>query len=69
MQLINKLIAMKFPKNKFTGLGLTYDDVLLVPSYSEHLPNQVEIKSKFSKNINLNIPIVSCFVIWIFSIY
>jgi IMP dehydrogenase len=59
MQLINKLIAMKFPKNKFTGLGLTYDDVLLVPSYSEHLPNQVEIKSKFSKNINLNIPIVS----------
>src|SRR6056300_366550 len=59
MQLINKLIAMKLPSNKFTGIGLTYDDVLLVPSYSEQLPNQVDIKSKFSKNINLNIPIVS----------
>lgn len=59
MQLINKLIAMKPPSNKFTGIGLTYDDVLLVPSYSEQLPNQVDIKSKFSKNINLNIPIVS----------
>ncbi len=59
MQLINKLIAMKLPSNKFTGIGLTYDDVLLVPSYSEQLPNEVEIKSKFSKNINLNIPIVS----------
>ena len=50
---------MKLPSNKFTGIGLTYDDVLLVPSYSEQLPNQVDIKSKFSKNINLNIPIVS----------
>lgn len=59
MQLINKLIAMKLPSNKFTGIGLTYDDVLLVPSYSEQLPNQVDIKSKFSKTINLNIPIVS----------
>ena len=50
---------MKLPSNKFTGIALTYDDVLLVPSYSEQLPNQVDIKSKFSKNINLNIPIVS----------
>ena len=59
MQLILKLIAMKLPDKKFSGLGLTYDDVLLIPSYSEHLPNEVEIKSKFSRNINLNIPIVS----------
>lgn len=50
---------MKLPKNKFTGIGLTYDDVLLVPSYSDCLPNQVLINSKFSRNINLNIPIVS----------
>ncbi len=49
MQLINKLIAMKLPSNKFTGIGLTYDDVLLVPSYSEQLPNEVDIKSKFQK--------------------
>ena len=50
---------MKLTKNKFTGIGLTYDDVLLVPSYSDCLPNQVLINSKFSRNINLNIPIVS----------
>ncbi|WP_139959785.1 IMP dehydrogenase [Flavicella sediminum] len=39
--------------------GLTYDDVLLVPAYSEVLPNTVSIKSKFSKNIPLNTPIIS----------
>ena len=50
---------MKLPKNKFTGIGLTYDDVILVPSYSDCLPNQVLINSKFSRNIKLNIPIVS----------
>jgi IMP dehydrogenase len=59
MQLIDKLIAMKNLQNKLTGIGLTYDDVLLVPAYSEILPNQVNLKTKFSKNINLNIPIVS----------
>ena len=47
-----------FP-DKFIGQGLTYDDVLLVPSYSEILPREVSITSKFSKNIPLNIPIVS----------
>ena len=47
-----------FP-NKFIGQGLTYDDVLLVPDYSEILPREVSITSKFSKNIPLNIPIVS----------
>ena len=45
--------------NKFFGKGLTYDDVLLVPSYSNVLPGDVSIKSKFSKNIDLNIPISS----------
>jgi len=59
MQLIIKLIAMNLPKNKFTGIGLTYDDVLLVPAYSDCLPNDVLINSIFSRNINLNIPIVS----------
>ena len=59
MQLIVKLIAMSNLQNKFTGIGLTYDDVLLVPSYSEFLPSQVDIKTKFSRKINLNIPIVS----------
>jgi len=39
--------------------GLTYDDVLLVPSYSEVLPREVSITSRFSKNIELNVPISS----------
>ena len=39
--------------------GLTYDDVLLVPSYSEVLPRDVQLKSKFSRNIIVNTPIVS----------
>ena len=44
---------------KIIGEGLTYDDVLLVPDYSEVLPHQVNISTPFSKNITLNIPIVS----------
>ena len=45
--------------NKFVGRGLTYDDVLLVPSFSETLPREVSITTRFSRNIHLNIPIVS----------
>ena len=44
---------------KFIGDGLTYDDVLLVPSYSKVLPREVSIVSRFSRNITLNVPIVS----------
>ena len=39
--------------------GLTYDDVLLIPAYSEVLPKTVELKTKFSRNIDLNIPFVT----------
>lgn len=46
-------------ENKILGEGLTYDDVLLVPAFSEVLPREVSIKTKFSKNITLNVPIVS----------
>ncbi len=46
-------------QNKIVGEGLTYDDVLLIPTYSEVLPREVSIKTKFSKNIDLNVPIVS----------
>ena len=45
--------------NKIVGEGLTYDDVLLVPAYSEILPREVSIKTKFTKNITINIPIIS----------
>ncbi|MBO0322003.1 IMP dehydrogenase [Muricauda sp. CAU 1633] len=45
--------------NKIVGEGLTYDDVLLVPAYSEVLPREVNIQSKFTRNITINVPIVS----------
>jgi len=43
----------------FTQKGLTYDDVLLMPAYSEVLPREVSVSSRFSKNIPLSTPIVS----------
>ena len=46
-------------QNKILGEGLTYDDVLLVPAYSEILPREVNIQTKFTRNIKINIPIVS----------
>ncbi|NMH26317.1 IMP dehydrogenase [Flavobacterium solisilvae] len=45
--------------SKIISEGLTYDDVLLVPNFSDVLPREVSIQSKFSKNITLNVPIVS----------
>jgi IMP dehydrogenase len=45
--------------DKILGEGLTYDDVLLVPAFSEILPREVSITTKFSRNISLNVPIVS----------
>jgi len=46
-------------ENKILGEGLTYDDVLLVPAYSEVLPREVDITTHFTKKIKLNVPIVS----------
>src|SRR6056300_19566 len=46
-------------QNKILGEGLTYDDVLLVPAYSEVLPREVNIQSKFTRNITINVPIIS----------
>jgi len=46
-------------ENKIVGEGLTYDDVLLVPAFSEILPRQVNIQTKFTRNITINVPIVS----------
>ncbi len=45
--------------DRFAVEGLTYDDVLLVPAWSEVLPRQVDIRTRFSRNIVLNVPIVS----------
>lgn len=50
---------MESHSHKILGEGLTYDDVLLVPAYSEVLPREVSIQSSFTRNIALNVPIVS----------
>ncbi|ATG97275.1 IMP dehydrogenase [Mesoplasma lactucae] len=46
-------------KNKIIADGITFDDVLLIPAKSDVLPNQVDLKTRLTKNINLNIPILS----------
>ncbi|MCH5236455.1 MAG: IMP dehydrogenase [Muribaculaceae bacterium] len=50
---------MSFLTEKVNEEGMTFDDVLLVPAYSEVTPNMVELKTRFSRNITLNIPVVS----------
>ena len=48
-----------FVQDKIVTDGLTFDDVLLIPAYSEVLPRAVELKTKFSRHIGLNIPFVT----------
>lgn len=50
---------MSFVDERIAQEGLTFDDVLLVPAYSEVLPREVDLRTRFSRNISLNIPIVS----------
>ncbi|MCD7969760.1 MAG: IMP dehydrogenase [Alistipes sp.] len=50
---------MSFANQKIQSEGLTFDDVLLIPAYSEVLPRTVDITSRFSRNIHLNTPVVS----------
>ena len=50
---------MSFIDERVSTTGLTFDDVLLVPAYSEVLPREVSTVGRFSRNIQLNIPIVS----------
>src|SRR5690606_9656499 len=54
-----KLFAMNLNTSKFAYEGLTYDDVLLVPGYSEVLPRETDTSTYLTQNIRLNIPIVS----------
>jgi IMP dehydrogenase len=54
-----KLFAMPLETSKFLFEALTYDDVLLVPAYSEILPRETNTSSQLTQNIRLNIPIVS----------
>src|SRR5246127_1832943 len=50
---------MQLDPTKFVAEGLTYDDVLLLPAYSEVLPREVDTRSFLTKKIRLNIPLVS----------
>ncbi|MDO5442760.1 MAG: IMP dehydrogenase [Bacteroidia bacterium] len=50
---------MSFIDERIALEGLTFDDVLLIPAYSEVLPREVNLQGRFSRNITLNIPIVS----------
>src|SRR6201986_239936 len=50
---------MQSNSSKFVAEGLTYDDVLLLPAYSEVLPREVDTSSYLTKKIKLNIPLVS----------
>ncbi len=50
---------MKVAEGRFLGEALTYDDVLIVPAYSDVLPNEVDVSSKLTSKIALNIPILS----------
>ncbi len=59
MHAIQLQLHMKAHTTKIVGQGLTYDDVLLIPAYSEVLPREVSIQSKFTRNITLNVPVVS----------
>lgn len=58
MATINNLSAQS-KSSKFFGEGLTFDDVLLMPSYSQVLPRDVEIKTQLTKTITLNVPMLS----------
>lgn len=49
----------KITQDKFLGQALTFDDVLLVPAYSEVLPREVDISTQFTRSLRLNVPIVS----------
>ena len=48
-----------FAEEKIVMDGLTFDDVLLIPAYSDVLPRTVELKTQFSRHISLNIPFVT----------
>ncbi|MDX9729458.1 MAG: IMP dehydrogenase, partial [Bacteroidales bacterium] len=50
---------MSFSEDKLLFEGLTFDDVLLLPAYSEILPRDVDLRTRFTRNITINTPIVS----------
>ena len=59
MLILHNFLNTPTMNNKIMKEGLTYDDVLVVPAYSEVLPYMVSTSTQFSKNITLNIPVVA----------
>ena len=53
------MATKNFPSNKFSTEGLTFDDVLLMPAYSQVLPREVDTSSFLTKNLKLSVPIIS----------
>src|SRR4051812_39750789 len=53
------MASKKSSPDKFSFEGITFDDVLLVPSYSEVLPREVDISTQLTRNIRINVPLVS----------
>ncbi|MFM2306320.1 MAG: hypothetical protein RLZZ367_989, partial [Bacteroidota bacterium] len=54
-----RMAAKKSFSDKFSFEGITFDDVLMVPAYSEVLPREVEISTQLTRNIRINVPLVS----------
>ncbi|NLJ08624.1 MAG: IMP dehydrogenase, partial [Sphingobacteriales bacterium] len=50
---------MDIKDDKFIGTGLAFDDVLVLPAYSEVLPREVVVESYITRHIKINIPLVS----------
>src|SRR5258708_28314242 len=59
MARINTPTGRSKSPSKFFGEGLTFDDVLLLPAFSQVLPREVDIRSRLTKEITLNIPMLS----------
>src|SRR6202012_6096414 len=59
MARINTPVGKTTPPSKFFGEGLTFDDVLLLPAFSQVLPREVDIRSRLTREITLNIPMLS----------
>jgi IMP dehydrogenase len=53
------MASKKSPTDKFSNEGITFDDVLLVPAYSEVLPREVDISTQLTRNIRINVPLIS----------
>lgn len=59
MATINKVPAQESQQSRFFGEGLTFDDVLLMPAYSQVLPRETDLSTRLTKNLKLNIPMLS----------